>query len=291
MTLRDLREDYRGRVEPHDFDLLAAFVLRTTREAVMREPDRDVYDALSDLRAALDRRAAHEPVAYIVGEREFYGLPFSVTPDTLVPRPETEHLVEEAVALLSETAASTVAVDLGTGSGAIAISVAHVLRKPASDPMPLILASDISSAAIEVARRNAERHGVDALITFFEGSLLHPIPDDAFGSAPHIVILANLPYLSRAIYESADDDVRLHEPESALVADDEGLALYLQLLDDIARRKHDGWSGKHIDGFFEISPEQSGRIKKEFASRFPDGSSDIIPDLSGRPRVFRFHLA
>ncbi|HWQ59719.1 MAG TPA: peptide chain release factor N(5)-glutamine methyltransferase [Candidatus Fimivivens sp.] len=292
MTLRDLRQEYHGSVTPGDFDLLAAFSFGTTKEAIMREPDRVIdNESSSDLRHLLDRRAAREPVAYIVGEREFYGLPFSVTRDTLVPRPETEHLVEEAIGLLSETAPDSVVIDLGSGSGAIAVSVAHATsKKETGDGRVRFFATDLSSAALEIAKRNTDRHGVDRLITFFEGNLLDPIPEGAFIDALRVVILANLPYLSRDIYESADDDVRLYEPESALVADDDGLALYIELLDDLVRKRNSAWSDKQVDGLFEIGPEQSERIAGEFASRFPDGTSDIVPDLSGRQRVFRFRI-
>lgn len=290
-TLRELRQEYRGRVAPEDFDLLAAFVLKTTKEAIMREPGREVDDKiLTAIRSVFDRRSSHEPVAYIVGEKEFYGLPFFVTRDTLVPRPETEHLVEEAIAFLSETVPGTTVVDLGTGSGAIAVSVAHEHTKRNRDGSPPFFATDIDSASLEVAKRNAKRNHVDHCISFFKGNLLGPIPDEAFADMRRIVILANLPYLSRVIYESAADDVRLFEPESALVADNEGLSLYLELLDDIARKKRTSWKNIRIDGLFEISPEQVPTLKKYFTDVFRDSERIFKPDLSGRSRVFRFRL-
>ncbi|NTW30596.1 MAG: peptide chain release factor N(5)-glutamine methyltransferase, partial [Candidatus Moranbacteria bacterium] len=219
-TLRGIAKECAGSVVASDFSVLAAYALGRTKEFIFREPDYIPTEEESEkLKNVLLRRADKEPVAYIVGEKEFFGLPFLITKDTLVPRPETEHLVEEAITLLSETVPGTVVVDLGTGSGAIAVSVAHATSdKLSREDRIRFFATDISSAALGVAKQNAKRHGADRLITFLEGNLLDPIPEDALTDTRHIVILANLPYLSHGIFESADDDVRVYEPESALVA-------------------------------------------------------------------------
>ncbi|NTW13698.1 MAG: peptide chain release factor N(5)-glutamine methyltransferase [Candidatus Moranbacteria bacterium] len=292
MTLRELAREFRDSVAPEDFDLLAAFALGQSKEFVMREPGLVLDDTvLVPLRSLLDRRARHEPVAYIVGDKEFYGLPFFVTRDTLVPRPETEILVEEVITRVKtltehDSEKDIVIADIGTGSGAIIISLAEKLKDTFSISY---LASDISSAALNVARRNAVRHNVDARISLLEGDLLAPITDTSrFSDSDTIILVANLPYLSETIFASAPEDVRSYEPLSALVTDDDGLALYLELLNDLAQRKSRGEIGAPVVGYFEISPEQSERIKREFASRFPDGTSDIVADLSGRPRVLSF---
>lgn len=296
-TVSELIREYRESVNRSDCAVLVAFALGKTKEFVLREPDYRLSDEeLAKARSLLDRRVTREPVAYIVGTKEFFGLPFEVTHDTLVPRPETEHLVEEALSILSKPVPNTVVVDIGTGSGAIIVSISKTIEATMNESAGTAhditcVATDISGGALEVAQRNAARHNIAHTITFLKGNLLDPIPDDTFIAVRRIVILANLPYLSREIFENADDDVRLHEPTSALVADDEGLALYLELLDDIARRKGSGWSYKRVDGLFEISPEQSEHIMTAFASRFPHDVSDIVPDLSGRARVFRFRIA
>ncbi|MEI7749525.1 MAG: HemK/PrmC family methyltransferase [Candidatus Moraniibacteriota bacterium] len=373
-TLRTIAKDYAGRVAPEDFTLLAAFALGQTKEFIFREPGYELSEEeASALNSYLDHRAAHEPVAYTIGEKEFFGLPFFVTRDTLVPRPETELLVEEALTLLSKHDDKTVIADLGTGSGAIIISLAHSLQKKYPKPTSYtFIATDISSAALDVAKRNAERNSIHKTvisdkpipsnfdqisdgscftnpspgipgtpfpkgrnsglctseeedssplekgspespkggiftsastvvqsnsslekrfdIDFFEGNLLDPVPENTFGDANRIFILANLPYLSYELYESAPDDVRLYEPISALVADKDGLALYIKSLDDIAQRKKSVWKNIPVDGLFEISPEQESSLKKIFLDRFPSSQNDFLPDLSGRTRIFRFHI-
>jgi len=291
-TLRGLAKEYAGSVAPEDFSVIAASALGQTKEFVFREPDHALSsEEESKLRPMLRRRTTREPVAYIVGEREFFGLPFFVTKDTLIPRPETELLVEEVLRELAEDDRRTVVVDLGTGSGAIIVSVANALRKkyPESERHALF-ATDISPAALTVARRNAKRHDVSDRIAFLEGSLLASFSERISDDTERILVVANLPYLSHDLYESASDDVRLHEPESALVAGDEGLALYRELLDDIARKKKSDWSDMRIDGFLEISPEQEPSLGKIFTDRFPSSENGFIPDLSGRTRIFRFRI-
>ena len=291
-TLRLIAKEYAGRVAPEDFTLLAASALGRTKEFVFREPDHTLSsEEETALRSMLARRVDREPVAYLLGEKEFFGLPFFVTRDTLVPRPETELLVEEALSLLSKHDAKTVIADIGTGSGAIVVSLAHSLQKIHSESSSFtFVATDISSGALHIAKRNAEQNGVAEHIDFFEGNFIDPIPESVFEEINHILILANLPYLSRTLYESASDDARLFEPESALVADEDGLALYIELLDDIARRKKSRWRNIPVDGLFEISPEQEPALKNIFFDRFPSSQNDFLPDLSGRTRVFWFRI-
>ena len=121
----------------------------------------------------IERRLAGEPIQYITGEAEFYGLPFHVNRDVLIPRPETEHLVEKAMALAAEFARPRI-VDVGTGSGAIAVALAHAL------PFAQITATDISPAALAVAKANAARNGVADRVRFLEGDLLEPVAGEQF---------------------------------------------------------------------------------------------------------------
>lgn len=291
-TLRGLAKEYAGKVAPEDVAVLSAFAIGETKEFVFREPDHTPSsEEVSVLRDLLERRSRHEPVAYLVGHREFYGSDFLVTPDTLIPRPETEHLVEEALTSLARHPERVTVIDIGTGSGAIIVSVALTLREkyPASE-RHVLFATDISSAALAVAKRNAKRHDVSDRITFLHGNLLGSFPEKISESTERILVLANLPYLSRDLYESAPDDVRLHEPESALVADDSGLALYRELLDDIARRKKSVWKNIPVEGLFEISPEQEPPLKKISVENAPSLQGDFLPDLSGRARIFRFRI-
>ncbi len=182
-----------------DAQLLLAETMRMTRGSLVVHPERPV-DAHAHARfeALVARRAAGEPLAYLVGRREFWSLDLEVTPDVLVPRPETEHLVERALALLPATHARVV--DLGTGSGAIALALAS--ERPAWQ----VSATDVSAAALEVARRNAARHRLP--VEFRQGSWYEPLAGERFD-----LIASNPPYVA------ADDPALAalrHEPRSAL---------------------------------------------------------------------------
>lgn len=164
------------------------------------------------------RRLAGEPIQYILGEAEFYGLPFSVTRDVLIPRPETEHLVEKVLQLADQFLKPRL-VDVGTGSGAIAVALAaHLLSAS-------IAATDVSAAALGVARRNAERNGLADRIRFVSGDLLAPLEDELF----HIVV-SNPPYVGDAEAPSLAVEVREFEPHAALFAGADGLAIHRRLI-------------------------------------------------------------
>jgi len=292
MTLRDLERAYRGLVAPGDFPVLAAHALGREREFVLREPDH-VPDAETEirLRDLLDRRARHEPIAYLTGHREFYGLDFRVTRDTLIPRPETEHLVEaardEIEDLMGKNPSERIAVaDIGTGSGAIIVALAHIFEKKERISF---VASDRSKSALTVAEENANTHGVTDRISFFEGDLLDPIlASQSFQEADRLVLAANLPYLSDERYASAPPDVRDYEPESALRADRNGLALYDELL-HMLRREYEQHPRPIVAGF-EIDPDQTDPIRSLVREVFPKAKTSILPDLAGRARVVRIRI-
>ncbi len=186
-------------------------------------------DALAPDRAAafcdaIERRLAGEPIQHIVGEAEFYGLPFLVNRDVLIPRPETELLVEKAMALAEELRFSADMpgpriVNVGTGSGAIAVTLAHKL------PFAAITATDISAAALAVARANAARHAVADRVRFLEGDLLAPVAGELFD-----LVVSNPPYVPESDRATLDVEVRDHEPPQALFAGSDGLDLYRRLL-------------------------------------------------------------
>jgi release factor glutamine methyltransferase len=188
----------------------------------------------------LDRRLAAEPIQYIVGEAEFFGLPFRVTRDVLIPRPETEHLVEAALALAktlrapsfprswrkgwdAENSASQEhavrIVDIGTGSGAIAVALAHSL------PLASITAVDLSPAALEIAEENARRNGVAERIRFLRGDLLEPVAAESFD-----LVVSNPPYVPETDRPSLSVEVREYEPALALFAGSDGLDIYRRLI-------------------------------------------------------------
>jgi release factor glutamine methyltransferase len=215
----------------------------------------------------LERRYDGEPIQYISGRTEFYGLPFLVTPDVLIPRPETEHLVEKAIALAARFQAPRI-VDVGTGSGAIAIALAYYLPKAG------ITAIDLSAATLAIARRNAKLNRVSHRISFLEGDLLEPVAGQQFE-----IVVSNPPYVPLADRASLAVEVRDHEPALALLAGDDGL--------DVYRRLIPAASAALVPGglvAFEIGYGQSTAITELLAESGFD-EIEFVPDLQGIPRV------
>ena len=165
----------------------------------------------------IERRLAGEPIQYITGECEFYGLPFRVNRDVLIPRPETEHLVEKVLELAANSERLQI-VDVGTGSGAIAITLAHSL------PAAQLTATDLSSGALNVARENAELNGVAERVRLLEGDLLAPVVGERFD-----FVVSNPPYVASSDRGMLAVEVREHEPELALFAGTHGLDIYRRL--------------------------------------------------------------
>jgi len=215
----------------------------------------------------IDRRVAGEPIQYITGQCEFYGLPFLVNRDVLIPRPETEHLVEKVLELAPLCKEPRV-VDVGTGSGAIAVAIAHEW------PRAKVTAVDLSPRALEVAQTNAKRIGFESRIRFLEGDLLAPVANEEFD-----FVVANPPYVAIADRASLAVEVRDHEPELALFAGEHGLDIYRRLTTDAYRVLASG-------GFalFEIGHGQANAIADLFvAAGFRD--IEFTKDLQGIERV------
>lgn len=172
-------------------------------------------------RSLVGRRLAHEPTAYIVGHREFYGLELETTPAALIPRAETELLVEEVLSVLTaggKRAEPWLVADVGTGNGAVAVALATHL------PAATVHAVEVSAEALALARRNADRHGVTERIHFHRGDLLDPLPE------PVDAIAANLPYVRSADWEALPPEIRDHEPRAALDGGPTGLREVERLL-------------------------------------------------------------
>jgi release factor glutamine methyltransferase len=211
----------------------------------------------------LTRRARQEPVQYILGETEFFGLTLRVTPDVLIPRPETEHLVESALERVRHDAAVRIC-DVGTGSGAIAVALAHAL------PRAEVTALDISAAALAVARENAERHGVAGRVRFVESDLMSAVRGERFD-----VVVSNPPYVRKD--EVLEAQVRDFEPPGALFAGSTGLEIYERLIPEArAALVEDGWL------LMEIGHGQ----REELAHLLRDWDAvEFVADLQGIPRV------
>ena len=172
--------------------------------------------------ALLERRLAHEPLQYITGLRGFRRLCLRVGPGVFIPRPETELLVERALRRMEEDPRLTVALDLGTGSGCIALALAQ------EDPRAEVHATDVSAAALEAAGRNAEACGLAGRVSFYHGDLFDPLPGRLRGGV-HLV-LSNPPYIPEGEYAELPPEVREHEPRLALLAEGDGTGFHLRIL-------------------------------------------------------------
>ncbi len=241
-------------------------------DEVLRQATTDRY------REMIERRAKHEPVAYILGEKEFFGRSFTVTPATLIPRPETELIVELAKAEIGQ---GTLVVDVGTGSGAIAVTLA-------ADTATEVIAIDISRDALKVAQANAKRHDVLHRVAFLEGNLIKPFIAlttnwNEAAKPKELVITANLPYLTLRQWENTDADVKNFEPKTALVGGIDGLTLYDELFMQIAARRRE--LPKRLTVISEIDPSQASAFQGLVRHYLPEAKTEIFSDLRGQARV------
>lgn len=247
-----------------DAETLLLHITGRDRTFLLTRPDTELTAAqLAIFEQWLTWRSRHEPVQYITGEQEFYGLTLCVTPDVLIPRPETEHLVEALLQRGSHAAALRI-VDVGTGSGAIAIALAHNLPKAS------ITALDNSIPALAIARQNAERHKVARRIRFLESDLLCAVAGEQFDA-----VVSNPPYVPE--WEILEPQVRGFEPHSALFAGPHGLDVYRRLIPQALEcLKPRGWL------LLEI-----GHSQRDSVASLLEGWSnlDFIHDLQGIPRV------
>jgi release factor glutamine methyltransferase len=233
---------------------------------------------LSALRAAVSRRAAGEPLQYITGRQEFYGLEFEVTSDVLIPRPETELLVEAALELL-KGAASPLVCDVGTGSGCIAVALLHE-RGDAR-----CLALDISPEALRVAGRNAERHGVGDRMLRLASDCLEALGAEEYADLRFDLVASNPPYVAEADVVSLQREVRDHEPRVALTPGGDGLSVIRRLLSEAPRRLK---PGGHL--LLEIGFDQHEQVAALINPR-TWRLLEIHKDLQGIPRIVALRLA
>jgi release factor glutamine methyltransferase len=254
-----------------DANLLARHVTGFDRATLYtRETDEATPVFIEQFDPLIERRARREPVAYIRNEQEFWSRDFIVNPSVLIPRPESELIVEELLACMPKDlpARATRILDIGTGSGCLAVTIADEL------PLATVLATDISRPALEVARANAERFGVTDRVTFAECAYVNN------AAGPFDFIVSNPPYVTESEYEDLAPEVREYEPQSALTAGEDGLRDIRQIIDVAATRLVPGGIA-----FIEIGHLHSDAVADLVSGFKALTLKRIASDLQGIPRV------
>jgi release factor glutamine methyltransferase len=253
----------------HEAELLLAHVLKCDRIWLLAHPEaRPEPEHLAAYQTLVTRRAANIPLPYLLGTWPFYGRNFTVTPAVLIPRPETERLVEEALGWIV-THPIDRAVDVGTGSGCIAVTLAAEISTLH------VVATDLSAAALRVARTNARRHDVAARVRCVHANLLAPL------LGPFDLIVSNPPYVAADEWETLPTSVQ-QEPRRALLAGPEGLDAIRRLLTQAQRRLA-------ADGLLlvEIGETQGAAVRALAREAFPRGEVRILKDLAGKERLLQ----
>jgi len=252
-------------------ELLLRHTLKIDRVQLYLGLDHELSpDQYEEFGSLIERRLNHEPTAYIIGHREFYGFDFCVDSSVLIPRPETELLVEKALELARNRPLSAIA-EIGTGCGAIAISLALNL------PRIKIYATDISASALRVASSNCQKYGVMNRICLLEGGMLDPLPE------PVDLIVANLPYVRES--ELNQINTLGFEPSLALNGGSDGLEKIRQLCTQLSGKLRPGGSL-----LLEIGQGQREAVVTFLRSLFPSSEIEVTPDLSGIDRVVSLTL-
>jgi len=282
--IKNILNKYHAKVDALDLELLVAASIGKPREFILAHPEHKLTRLnLENLKLKISRRKHGEPLAYILGKKEFFGLNFAVNKSVLIPRPETELLVEKILKLDPESATI---IDVGTGSGNIIISLAKNLKNKNS-----FIAIDISENALMVAKKNARAHDVAGKIKFKQSELLDKIIENRkikIGDSK-IFILANLPYLSKDIYSRVSREIKKYEPKSALLSGKNGLAHYEKLLRQLGKFKK-LYSLPVVSCFLEIGPEQKSALRQLSTIFFPEAKITFFKDLAARWRICQIDL-
>ena len=277
-TLREFLRDSRRRLmeagapEPRlESEVILTDVLGVPRHRLYAYQDDTIPDeAAETLEKAVQRRLRREPLAYILGHREFYGVDLTVGPGVMVPRPETEMLIERAMLVCMERMerAGLVVADVGTGSGGIAVNLAMHL------PGVRLYATDISADALEVARVNVDKFGLGQRVTLLKGDLLEPLPGRVD------VIVANLPYIPSARLKGLQPELAW-EPRTALDGGADGMVMLRRLMGQAAGKLA-------VDGvmLLEIDPGQGEPLRRMATRLFPAAATSVEKDLAGLDRIF-----
>lgn len=263
-----------------DAQVLLAHILGVERVTLYAYPERQLTDEQEQqFHLLLARREYGEPVAYLVGHKEFYGLDFLVDSQVLIPRPETELLVEAALSVLRQmfdAGRTPIVADIGTGSGAIPIALA--VEEPR---LPYLYATDISADALDVARLNCQRHHVEQRVRLLQGDLVAPLPE------PVDVLTANLPYVGTNEMDVLTRDVRAYEPHLALFSGVHGLDLLYRFLREV---RHISVLKERAVMVLEIGYQQRESLLPLLRELWPQAVVTFRKDYAGWDRVLQVNL-
>jgi len=270
-----------------DVEMLLSSILNKNREFLFSYPDCEISpEKIKNFNQLLNRRIQQEPIAYLTGEKNFYGRSFFVNSKTLIPRPETEFLIEKTLEHCHKEFYSSKDItlfDIGTGSGCILITLLKELQKKRfKDSNIKAIGTDICPQALKMAEKNRKKIIPQIKINFLETNLLNFV-DKRYLKNTQMVITANLPYLSEKIYENCPKSVLDFEPKKALIAKNDGLGLYLELLKQIQAKELSNLV-QDLYLILEISPEQKKLAKKLFKKIIPEARIKFSKDFTQKWR-------
>ena len=257
-----------------DAEVLLAHIIKKDRVWLITHRDEVLDDEQQRAFAeVIRRRTGREPLQHIMGSQEFWGLEFMVTPDVLIPRPETEHIIEAALAIVQDRNSPVRIIDLCTGSGCIAVSLAKELAAAR------VIATDASEKALAVARENSRRHGVAERIRFLQGDLFRPLEElDLRGQVD--ILVSNPPYVLAGNLSTLQPEVRDYEPQMALIAGPEGTEIAIRII-----RTAPEYLKQNGALIMEMGMGQSEALMRAVAATSAYAGPDILKDLAGINRV------
>jgi release factor glutamine methyltransferase len=297
MTIEEiLKKTYlEYKLSPLDSGILLSLAINRPKEYILAHPEKKLMR--SQEKKFIDfarRRSADEPIAYISEKKEFFGLDFIVNKNVLIPRPETELLVEYALEKISRRSRTpprrwqntkykmpNTIIDVGTGSGNIIISIAKNVPDRIRNKINFF-AIDISKEALRVAKKNAKRYKLDRKIKFVQSDLLEYFLKNKI-KVENVLVIANLPYVSAEIYEKNKNNLK-HEPKKALVSNTSGLHHYTRLIREISEINKK-YCMLHVSCFVEFSPEQESEIGRIIKKYLPKSKVKFFKDLAGKWRM------
>lgn len=286
MTIREIlrKTALEYKLSPLELEILLSLAMGKPKVYILAHPEKELEQSeYKKFISFAKRRCAGEPVAYISGKKEFYGLDFIVNKNVLIPRPETEVLVDYALKRIADTKyqPTDTIIDVGTGSGNIILSIIKNIPEYTRKKINYF-AVDISRKALEVARENAKKHKVDKKTIFVHSNLLEYFLKNKI-KLKNILVVANLPYVSSKLYNKNKSNLKF-EPHDALLCGYEGLAVYRILFIQLKKMLAANHSLR-ASAFIEISPEQRLKISQIIGKILPNSRAKFYRDLAGKHRI------